>query len=117
GQVGGYVVTLDLGQAEALGMRPGEEPHCVAVVGRPRVLVRNGVGEEGEKPLGGFVALVGDDGGKDEATGGRCDSASGGGDGQLRVHGRSLSRFRCNSSRVSRIISLASGSSSLMPAS
>ncbi len=50
--------------------RPGEEPHGVAVISRPRVGVGDGVGEEGEKPLGGLVALVGDRGGQDEAAAG-----------------------------------------------
>jgi len=52
-------------------VRPGEEPHGVAVVGVARVGVGDVVGEEGEEPLGGFLALVGDGGGQGEAGGGR----------------------------------------------
>jgi hypothetical protein len=68
------VIALDGGQAESLGERPGKESHDVAVVGRPRVLVGNGVGEKCEKPLGSLIALVGDGGGQDEAGDG--DSGS-----------------------------------------
>ena len=49
-------------------MCPAEEPHGVAVVGGPRVRVGDGVGEEGEEPLGGLIALVCNDGGEDEAA-------------------------------------------------
>ena len=69
GQIGGNVIALDGGQAQAFGMRPGEEPQGVAVIGGPRVGVGDGVGEEGKEPLGGFVALVGDNGGQNEAAG------------------------------------------------
>jgi len=62
------VVAFDRVQAQSLGVRPGEEPHGVPVIGGARVLVGDGVGEEGEEPLGGLFALVGDDGGQGEAA-------------------------------------------------
>ncbi len=69
GQVGRYVVALDRAQGQAAPVRPGEEPHGVAVIGRPRVGVEDGVGEEDEEPLGGLVAQIGDHGWQDEAVG------------------------------------------------
>ena len=68
GQVGGDVVALDRGQGEAAFLGPGEEAEAIAVVGRPRVLVGDGVGEEGKEPLTGLVALIGDGGGQAEAA-------------------------------------------------
>src|SRR5271157_1226502 len=98
GQIGRYAIALDSGQAQALGVRPGEKPHGVAVIAGSRVLVGDGVGEEGEEPLSGLVALVGDDGGQDEAAASGCQGSGGGGSGQFGGHctaGISLStRFR-----------------------
>jgi hypothetical protein len=68
GQVRRYVIALDRGQAQALGLYPGEDPHGVAVIRRPRVPVGNLVGEEGKELLGGLVAVFGDDGGQGEAA-------------------------------------------------
>jgi hypothetical protein len=69
-EVGGDVVALDRGQAQALGVCPGEEPQGVAVIGGARVVVGDLVGEEGKEALGGFLALVGDGGGEEEAAAG-----------------------------------------------
>ena len=46
------VEALDVLEREPAGLGPVEEPPGVPVVGRPRVLVPDGVGEEGEEPLG-----------------------------------------------------------------
>src|SRR5271157_1507069 len=78
-------VVFDRGQAQELGVRPGEESHGIAVVCRPRVAIGYGVGEEGEETLGGFLALVGDDGGQGEAAAG-CQGSGGGGSGRLGGH-------------------------------
>ena len=56
--VGGDVVTPDALQGEPAGLA-GEEPTGVPVIGGPRVLVPDVIGEEGEEPLGGFRAVGG----------------------------------------------------------
>ena len=58
-KVGGDVIAQDGGQGQAARAGPGEEPHGVAVVGGPGVLVAAGVGEEGEEAFGRLVAAVG----------------------------------------------------------
>ena len=58
--VGRDVVAPDVLQGEPAGLAPDEEPTGVPVVGGPRVLVPDVVGEEGEEPLGGFRAVGGD---------------------------------------------------------
>ena len=56
------VEALDLLQREPAIPCPLEESPGVSVVCRPGVLVADGIGEEGEEPLGGLWAFAGDDG-------------------------------------------------------
>ena len=55
-QVTGHVIALDGVQAQLIFLRPGEGPHGVMMISRLCVLVGEIVSEEGEKPLGGFLA-------------------------------------------------------------
>ena len=47
--------------SELVLVAPAEEPHHGAVIGRPRVPVADGGGEEFEDPAHGLVAGIGDD--------------------------------------------------------
>ncbi len=65
-------------------LAPGEEAEGVAVISGPRVGVGQGVGEEGEEPLGG---LVGNGGGQKEAATAGGEGTGGGDDGQIVGYG------------------------------
>jgi hypothetical protein len=59
--IGGDVERLDVGElAEFVAIAPVEEPHDGMVIGRPRVLVADGGGEEFEEAARGLVASRGD---------------------------------------------------------
>jgi hypothetical protein len=70
--VGGDVQRLDVGElAEPVMLAPGEEPVDRMEVGRPRVPVADGGGEELQEALRGGIAGVGDDRRHDDGCGDR----------------------------------------------